>query len=253
MRAEKSMAEHTGRGPPASRLRATSGPRHIIPRLSSSSRSSLGSTTTKTEPESSCSSMDSSSSFSCNKIGKSAVKSNKKNIEARTGNLPSTGSNKKTPSKGPNSGVSHLSAYVMSASKLSSSLSPASSISEWSVESSSSTSTVNQRSNSSSSSFDPGSRRLGTADGDAPEAFDLQNSSHDKHFRRHETQGPMVPARKNSSAGGTVLPSSMKPSGLRMPSPKIGYFDGMKSGRTPTGNKQSHPVGSGVLKKNCSG
>lgn len=249
VRAEKSMAELTGRGPSASRLRATSGPRHIIPRLSSSSRSSLGSTTTKTEPESSCSSMDSSGSFSSNKIEKSAVKSNKKSIEARTRNLPSTASNKKTPSKGPNSGVSHLSAYVMSSSKLSSSVSPASSISEWSVESSSSSSTVNQRSNSSSTSFDPSSRRLGTADGDAPEVPHLQKSSHDKNFRRHETQGSMVPARKNASAGGALLPSSMKPSGLRMPSPKIGFFDGMKSGRTPNGNKQSQPVGSGVPKK----
>lgn len=209
-----------GRGPSASRLRAMSGPRHIIPRLSSSSRSSLGSTTTKTEPESSCSSMDSSGSFSSNKIGKSVVKSNKKSIEARTANLPSTGSSKKAPSKGPNSGASHLSAYVMSASKLSSSLSPASSISECSVESSSSTSTVNQ-------SLDPSSRRLGTADGDPPEVFDLQKSSHDKYFLRHETQGSIVPARKNASAGGALLPSSMKPSGLRMPSPKIGFFDGV--------------------------
>ncbi|XP_030522147.1 serine-rich adhesin for platelets-like isoform X2 [Rhodamnia argentea] len=249
LRAEKSAAEHTGRGPSASRLRAMSGPRHIIPRLSSSSRSSLGSTTTKKEPESSCSSMDSSGSFSSNKIGKSVAKSNRKSIEARTANLPSTGSSKKTPSKGPDSGASHLSAYVMSASKLSSSLSPASSISEWSVESSSSTSTVNQRSNSSSTSLEPSSRRLGTADGDPPEVFDLQKSSHDKYFLRHETQGSMVPAQKNASAGGALLPSSMKPSGLRMPSPKIGFFDGTKSGRTPNGNKQSHPVGSGVLKK----
>lgn len=247
IRGEKSVAEHTGRGPSASRLRAMSGPRHIIPRLSSSSRSSLGSTTTKTEPESSFSSKDSSGSFSSNKIGKSVAKSNNKSTEARAVNLPSTGSSKKTPSKGPNSGESHLSAYVMSASKLSSSLSPASSISEWSVESSSSTSTVNQRSNSSSTSLDPSSRRLGTADGDPPEVFDLPKISH--YFLRHETQGSMVPARKNASAGGALLPSSMKPSGLRMPSPKIGFFDGTKSGRTPNGNKQSHPVGSGVLKK----
>ncbi|KAF8042426.1 hypothetical protein BT93_A0915 [Corymbia citriodora subsp. variegata] len=203
MRVEKSMAEHTGRGPPASRLRAMSGPRHIIPRLSSSSRSSLGSTTAKTEPESSCSSMDSSGNFSSNKIEKSVVKSNKKNIEARTSNLPSTVSNKKMPSKGPNSGVSHLSAYVMAASKLSGSVSPASSISEWSVESSSSTSTVNQRSNGSSTSFDPSSHRLGTADGDAPEVSDPQKSSHDRYFHRHETQGSVVPARKNASAGAS--------------------------------------------------
>ncbi|KAI3442970.1 uncharacterized protein J3R85_000313 [Psidium guajava] len=242
IRAEKSVAEHTGRGPSASRLRAMSGPRHIIPRLSSSSRSSLGSTTTKTEPESSCSSIDSSGSFSSNTIRKSVAKSNKKSMEARTANLPSTVSSKKTPSKGPNSGASHLSVYVMSASKLSSSLSPASSISECSVESSSSTSTVNQR-------LEPSSCGLGTADGDPPEVFDLQKSSHDKYFLRHETQGSMVPARKNASAGGALLPSSMKPSGLRMPSPKIGFFDGTKSGRTPNGNKQSHPVGSGVFKK----
>ncbi|KAI4378750.1 hypothetical protein MLD38_016186 [Melastoma candidum] len=92
----------------------------------------------------------------------------------------------------------NLSSCLLLTSKLSSSISPSSSISEWSSESSSSISSANRRPYS----------------------------------------GSTPPSQRNPPGRGAALPNNMKPTGLRMPSPNIGYFDGMKSGCTPKGVKQ---------------
>lgn len=101
--------------------------------------------------------------------------------------------------------------------KLLSSISPASSVSEWSSE-------------SSRASLDTISLKSGSVDIDSPQILDLQNHGNDLSSLGHDTQATgllrksvvKVPIEKN----GAVAPTS-KPSGLRLPSPKIGFFDGV--------------------------
>lgn len=101
--------------------------------------------------------------------------------------------------------------------KLLSSISPASSVSEWSSE-------------SSRASLDTISLKSGSVDIDAPQILELQNHGNDLSSLGHDTQATgllrksvvKVPIEKN----GAVPPTS-KPSGLRLPSPKIGFFDGV--------------------------
>ncbi|KAF8402763.1 hypothetical protein HHK36_010853 [Tetracentron sinense] len=183
----------------------------------------------------------SSSSSSSDTTGKSPLNSSRRKIDSRHANPASFGSTLKTPQRilsrnKTESGNSRLSTNTMSMSKLSSSISPASSIDGWSSESSSSTSTVNQRSDNSKEHIDTTSpcRRV-SLNSVASQAPDLQSHQHGQPCVGHESQGMRLLSQyaKKSSMGtgalsqpaSTGVSRSCKPTGLRMPSPKIGFFD----------------------------
>nr|GLL24862.1 probable serine/threonine-protein kinase dyrk2 [Ipomoea trifida] len=201
------------------------------------------------KPVASRSSSDSTASTSSDKTGKSTFPATRRKAESRPVDQPSSGSSIKTTSKIAlkneiSSRNSAVGAYVMS-SKMSPGFSPASSISEWSSTSSSSSS-INKRSNGSRTSLDT-SRSM---DSDNP-PLDLTNSS--SHYQTSDKSVPKTkllnenistPSRLN---GILSRPSYMKPSGLRMPSPKIGFFDRVKSDCSPNGSMQSHSNGSAAL------
>jgi hypothetical protein len=180
--------------------------------------------------------VDSSGRLSSDSSSKSSLNFLRKD-DSRTGNHSSSTSNVKTalklPSRNKNQSTSsYLSPYLKSVTKLSSNISPASSISEWSSASLSPTSTLNKTSNSSRSSFDISSCKDASGDSDASQVMDSQNYFNDEHSVGHGTQvglsGECV--KKATTASSSVLhPDSAKPSGLRLPSPKIGFFDGVSS------------------------
>ncbi|PON69233.1 hypothetical protein PanWU01x14_089560 [Parasponia andersonii] len=216
-----------GRGAPVSKLPGSS---RNVPRPTVSFKSSSVASSTATTTEATSSSFDSSASTTSVKIGKSPSNSMRRKADTRTGNPRSSGSNPKTPSRissvnktGP--GKSHISSQLMPFSKLSSSISPASSISDWSSESVSSISSLQQISCSSRDSIQSSCKRV-SIDFDTPQSLDSENHVDDR-----------------SSVGRVTLPPASKPSGLRLPSPKIGFFDGVKSAvRTPKKSVQSHPI-----------
>ena len=211
------------------KLPASGGLRNVVPRPTESSKSSsLGSSNaTKTLPTSS--SFDSSGSVSSDNSSKSTQNSMKRKIESGTGNPPSFGSTSKTPSRTPlinkvQSGSSHLS-HLMSVPKLTPNTSPASSISEWSSESSSSCSTVKRV------SLDTTSCKGISIDSDATHVLESQKHCNEQGSVGLETHvtGLLGQCVKRASIGSGALlhPASAKPSGLRLPSPKIGFFDGV--------------------------
>ena len=211
------------------KLPASGGLRNVVPRPTESSKSSsLGSSNaTKTLPTSS--SFDSSGSVSSDNSSKSTQNSMKRKIESGTGNPPSFGSTSKTPSRTPlinkvQSGSSHLS-HLMSVPKLTPNTSPASSISEWSSESSSSCSTVKRV------SLDTTSCKGISIDSDAIHVLESQKHCNEQGSVGLETHvtGLLGQCVKRASIGSGALlhPASAKPSGLRLPSPKIGFFDGV--------------------------
>ena len=211
------------------KLPASGGLRNVVPRPTESSKSSsLGSSNaTKTLPTSS--SFDSSGSVSSDNSSKSTQNSMKRKIESGTGNPPSFGSTSKTPSRTPSinkvqSGSSHLS-HLMSVPKLTPNTSPASSISEWSSESSSSCTTVKRV------SLDTTSCKGISIDSDATHVLESQKHCNEQGSVGLETHvtGLLGQCVKRASIGSGALlhPASAKPSGLRLPSPKIGFFDGV--------------------------
>ncbi|XP_057514070.1 uncharacterized protein LOC130795825 isoform X2 [Actinidia eriantha] len=209
----------------------------LKPALSLKSSSLSSSTATKKEPPRSSSSCDSSQSASSDKVGMSPVKSNRR-IASRIINPISSSSTLKTPSK---VALKKKEQAYSTLSKLSSNTSPASSISGWSSVSSSSNSTVNQRSTS-RVSIDTSSP-CRSLDRDDPH-LDFQNQSNDQ-TSIHENRVNQLPTgnvkKSSMQTGALSRPATGKPSGLRMPSPKIGYFDGAKPvDRTPKGSMQSH-------------
>ncbi|GFZ11111.1 hypothetical protein Acr_22g0005090 [Actinidia rufa] len=137
-----------------------------LSRLSLKSLSSSSSTATKKEPPKPSSSSGSSGSASSTGVGISPAKSNRRKIDSETVYPTSSASILKTPAKVAlkKKGQSGLS-VCLSSSKLSSNISPASSISEWSTESSSSTS-VNQSPSGGSSKTKPQPARAVAATGD---------------------------------------------------------------------------------------
>lgn len=80
-------------------------------------------------------------------------------------------------------------------------------------------------------SLDVRSSKSGSVDGDPLEILDLQNYAYDQSSTGDETQvaellsqcAAKAPIEKNGA-----LPLASKPSGLRLPSPKIGFFDGVR-------------------------
>ncbi|XP_057947774.1 uncharacterized protein LOC131143471 isoform X2 [Malania oleifera] len=227
-----------GRGAPVTKNPGVTDSRSIAPRVKppSTRSSSLVSSTTR-QPTSSRSSIDSSSSSSSDNISKSPLNSQRKKIDFKFVTMLPSGSMSKTPSRiaarhKTQPGSSNLSAFLKSTSKHSSSISPTSSISELSVESSSSTSTVNQRSNNSNASLENDSPcRANSVDSDASHVSDQKTSDNqilDGLQNRVNGLSSQTVKRASAGRGLPACPTSIKPSGLRMPSPKIGFFDGVK-------------------------
>ncbi|CAN4117012.1 unnamed protein product [Withania somnifera] len=184
------------------------------------------------------SSSESSGSTSSDKTAKSSIPVARRKPDcSKPIAQPSASAKLKTPSKAAMksklpSGNSAVSANLMS-SKINASISPASSISEWSSVSSSSSATINQRSSKLRTSFDTSSCRSFDSDSST---LDLNNHLSDQKSDKSEIRGTDLPRESLKQAGSVSCPASMmKPSGLRMPSPKMGYFDGVKAVRTPNG------------------
>ncbi|CAM8961792.1 unnamed protein product [Rhodiola kirilowii] len=247
------------RGAPLAKLSASSKLSCVVPRPTTTSKVSVAVTLkdTKKEPSTLCYSTESSSSVSSSNITKSSLDSiNKRNASKTTKPPTSTSTLKvlsRNTSKGSNPpvmktkaqpGNSRLSAYVKSTASNISNKSPASSISEWSIESSSSTST-SQRICAEAAP----SSMSGAGEGDHLLAFDSQGRSIDSKMEpdANTATGLSNNFSNELKAHGTLPhPAAAKPSGLRMPSPKIGFFDGVKSlARTP---KESVKVNCGVPK-----
>ncbi|KAI4364277.1 hypothetical protein MLD38_020391 [Melastoma candidum] len=189
----KNNGDNAVRGPSLSKAKVMSNPRGPSARPS---RSSINNAGANAEPATSRSSIESSGSASSISLGNSLIRF--KNIHSDLSSGKSVSSNVKALPGGSQPTPTHLSSCLLLTSKISSSISPSSSISEWSSESSSSISS-------------------------AP---------------RRPYSGLTPPSQRNPLGQGEALPINMKPTGLRMPSPNIGYFDGVKSGGTPKGVKQ---------------
>lgn len=198
----------------------------------SSKTSSLGSSVAS-KTQTTCS-FDSSGIVSSDRINKSSTNSMKKKNDSITGRAPSVGSTSKMPSRtaprNKDQSGSHLSAILISASKVAPSTSPASSISEWSSESYSSNSTVKQRSNCSRASLESTCKEA-SVDGDVPHVLEALKQCNKQGLVGHETQviEPLGECVKKASSASGAVPhlASVRPSGLRLPSPKIGFFDGV--------------------------
>ncbi|KAK8649442.1 hypothetical protein V6N13_130171 [Hibiscus sabdariffa] len=220
------------------------GARNIVPRPKPSSKSSSCSpSSSKTELNSSCSSIESCASVLSNRTSKSSLNLIKHKNGSRI-----------VPKSKIQAGSSKLTTFLKSATKISSSISPTSSISEWSSESSLSISAANQSFNFVRASLSSGSRKGPAINCDAHEVLDSQNHPTGQCSQGDgaEVTGSLNESEDKVSAGTSELlhPASMKPSGLRMPSPKLGFFDGVRSsGRTPNGTMLFHPgVPSGLPK-----
>lgn len=214
------------------------GSRNVVPRPTLSSKSSSSSPAScKTELTASCSSLESLASVSSDRINKSSLNMIKQKNDSTRVNPYSPGFTTCSPSKialkgKSQAGRSKLSTFLKSSTKLSSSISPASSISEWSSESSSSNSAANQKSNAVRPSIGTGSRKGLNTNCDAHQVLDSQNhpTSRCSLGDGAKVTGSLDESVNKVSAGSQLLhPPSMKPSGLRMPSPKIGFFDGVSS------------------------
>lgn len=99
--------------------------------------------------------------------------------------------------------------------------------------------------NSSRTSLDSVSSRKVLSDTEADQGTNFQIPQNDSSLEGQETQNTgFISQTARNAPGATVLPPTlMKPSGLRLPSPKIGFFDGVKSSvRTPRGGMQPHSV-----------
>ncbi|XP_077237048.1 uncharacterized protein LOC143878678 isoform X2 [Tasmannia lanceolata] len=228
------------------------------------------------------SSCDSTSKTDSRHAEKSSCDSTAK-TDSRNAEKSSRDSTAKTPLRSlrhkAESGNTHVSAYLISTSKFSSRTSPASSLDDLSSESSSSTSTVNQKPCKPKASLDVSSQSpLCTRDTSiivSSEQPDLQ-----KPVQSQPSVGPEdsemgllgLCVQKASletgirsdpaavDASGTCVKSNsgaqcLKPSGLRMPSPKIGFFDAEKSSAVhiSNGSLQSHSELRSGLLKNASG
>ncbi|GMI80998.1 hypothetical protein HRI_001769100 [Hibiscus trionum] len=245
VRMEKDTVTVTGRGTTVLKT-PLGGARSFVPRPKPSSKSSSCSpASSKTELNSSCSSLESCVSVSSNRTNKSSLNLIKHKNGSRI-----------VPKSKVQAGGSKLPTFLKSSTKISSSISPASSISEWSTESSSSISAANQSSNVARASLGSGSLKGPATNPDVHQVLDSQSQNHPtgpcSQGDGAEVTGLLNESENKVSAGNSkhLHPASMKPSGLRMPSPKLGFFDGVRSsGRTPNGSMLYHPgVPSGLPK-----
>ncbi|KAJ9559069.1 hypothetical protein OSB04_013683 [Centaurea solstitialis] len=225
-----------------SKITGVIGPRRGVPKpsLNSTSSSLRSSNAVKKDPSRPTSSCGSSGSSSGNDVKSSTTTLSRRKADPKTGKLTAgSTSTPKTPSrvgvknKAPPAN-SRLSSHSV-LSNLSASISPASSISEWSSESSSTTSTTTRKSVS-RARLDAGDSNR-SLDGDAFDVAALSMHPTGRNSNHNGNQPGLVPP---SQSGSLSRPPSVQPTGLRMPSPKIGFFDGGKSGaRTPNGTIRS--------------
>ncbi|GMP68806.1 hypothetical protein CsSME_00028288 [Camellia sinensis var. sinensis] len=205
------------------------------------------SSTTSLESSSSVSVTTSNdSSASCSLSGSASSLKSSSNLRRkavfRKSRLAASGSTSKTPlrcSLGDKTVLENpgLSTPSLSMSNHSSYKSPASSIDGWSSELSS---TANQSSNCLEVSFHTNTSRGACLGNDATQALNFQSCPHDECFddqESHQTRFPnlcleVVRGTANDPAKST---RNFKPSGLRMPSPKIGFFDEDKATMSTVG------------------
>ncbi|KAG5584438.1 hypothetical protein H5410_044872 [Solanum commersonii] len=218
--------------PKASALNKTS---RVLPKPTMSMKPSSVGSSPAMKMHATRSSSDSSGSTSSDKTVKSSIPVARRKVDSKPIAQPSASAKLKTPSKAVvksklPSGNSAVSAYLMS-SKINANISPASSISELSSVSSSSSAI--QRSSKLRTSFDTSSCRSFDSD---TSTLDINNHLSDQKSDKPEIRGTTLPRESLKQAGAVSRPASMmKPTGLRMPSPKMGYFDGVKAVRTPNG------------------
>ncbi|KAK7245179.1 hypothetical protein RIF29_40014 [Crotalaria pallida] len=223
------------------------GSRGNVPKPTPSSKSSSGLfVSAKTKPTTSTPSGNNLA------VGKSPFNSIKRKVETGTLKPPSSRLAVRTPSRIASSnkiesGNSSLSSLMLVSNKLSSSISPSSSISDWSLESSSSTSMAKHMCDSSRTSIDSCSSRKVLSDTEADQGTNTQIPRGNSSLEGQEITGFSGQTARNAPAP----PAPVKPSGLRLPSPKIGFFDGVSSAfvyivkssvRTPRGGTQPHSV-----------
>ncbi|XP_004497464.1 uncharacterized protein [Cicer arietinum] len=192
----------------------------------------------------------SSSSNLSNNISKSSpLNSLKSKVDAGTKKPLSSCSIVRTPPRTDSrdkigSSNSSLSGLVPIA-KFSSSISPASSVSDWSSESSSSTSMTKFRSNNSRTTFHSSSSRKHLPENDAQCFSNSQKSRSGSCLEGKKTRdaGSIGQCVRASAAGMALTPSPKKPLALRRSSPKIGFFEGVKPPvRNPRGGMQPHTI-----------
>ncbi|XP_010553330.1 PREDICTED: bromodomain testis-specific protein-like [Tarenaya hassleriana] len=219
-----------------SRISISASARPVVVSSKSSLRSSVASTN---ELASSCSSLE-----SCAGASASSSFSQKSSINlVRKKNDLSSLANRTRPKAAPRNvtqpRVPPLSTKGTSKSKLSPNVSPASSFSDRSSESSRA-STPNKMPKGIQRTV---SGAKGSASSDRPQSLKRHDNSKDESFARCDCKVDEIihegTERVSEGNGGLLHPASMKPSGLRVPSPKIGFFDGVRSvARTHTGNIQ---------------
>lgn len=216
-----------GKGVQASKVPLTNGARRVLPKPAPSVKSSSLGLSKSTKSESARSSLsDSSGSVSSECTIKSLLATARRKVGDGTRN-PSSSSTLKTPLKAAlrnrTTGNPALSAYVVS-----SSISPASSVSEWSSASSTCSSTIIQRCNKSRTSIDINScRSLDNEILPSDLGDQLNNQGSDAPENGRVALRDEISRKSSTGTGALSKPGSMKPSGLRMPSPKIGFFDGV--------------------------
>ncbi|KAK9282849.1 hypothetical protein L1049_011072 [Liquidambar formosana] len=204
----------------------------VIP-SSKSPNSSYSSSPTATSKTVSCFSYNSSGSASSDTTSKSPLNSLRRKIDSGNPHLAASGSNFKTPLRFSvrnknDLGSSSLSFYTP---KPPSCKSPASSMDGWSLASSSASSNISQRSNNLKTSLDTTCRGV-LFDSRATQA---SGHAHDQSSVERESKGTRLPNQcvKTASMGTSPVSAGLsrnfKPSGLRVPSPKIGFFDVEKS------------------------
>ncbi|TYG96906.1 hypothetical protein ES288_A11G390500v1 [Gossypium darwinii] len=124
-------------------------------------------------------------------------------------------------------GRSQVSTFLKSPTNLNQSMSVASSYGEWSSDTSLSQSTSNKRSSIVRAGLGSGSHKVTVRNSDPEQVLDANTGS--------EATGSL-----DESAG--VHSASIKPSGLRPPSPKLGYSNGARlPGHTRTRSMDSYP------------
>ncbi|CAL5400017.1 unnamed protein product [Camellia sinensis] len=212
---------------------------------------------------SSTTSLESSSSVSATTSSASSLKSSsnsRRKADSRKSRLAASGSTSKTPlrcSLGDKIVLENpgLSTPSLSMSNHSSYESPASSIDGWSSESSS---TAHQSSNCLEVSFHTSTSRGACLGNDATQALNFQSFPHDECFdgqESHQTRFPnlcleVVRGTANDLAKST---RNFKPSGLRMPSPRIGFFDEDKAMLSTVGRDFQFHFGAQSALPNISG
>ncbi|XP_039024985.1 uncharacterized protein LOC120158134 [Hibiscus syriacus] len=215
---EKDAKSPTGRGTTISKTPAMDGSRNILPRTPRSSRSS-------TLSSSSNSSMD-------------MIKQNNNSdlVNSSSSSYTSTNASKSAAKGKRRTGHSTLSTSLKSPTKLHSSISIASSSSgEWSSEGSlsSPTSNANKRSNVVRVSLGSSSLKGLVTESDAQQVSDLRHTHQPSLGDGDEVTGSVDESESKASDGRTWLlhQAAIKPSGLRPPSPKLAFSNGVRLSR----------------------